>query len=270
MRFLLGMPPHIYPLSPLVIPRRAVIGFMVGSNGDKASAPILDTGATNNLSSFLLGVEVLLRLVCFDFILHDGHLSHDRVLPDLEADSRPAWNSLLAPADMIGDDTASSDMILWDVRQKKATDVDGTKLPKSALNLNAIQPNVNKLVLISPDLPWKIVVSNPKGITVNDVLTAVYDTLNAQITEPEYWLASEEAQKRMNRAYLDATNGKTGVPGREPTEGVKRVDFLGDSVLFGGIRPLDERDDVFVKKRNASTPRKVEELWIIEFGEPED
>lgn len=257
----------MYLLSPLAL-ATPLPGTVSGRLplGGTGRGPLPSTGDSNRSNNHHVA-GVLLLQVCLQCL---NLLSNPWTDFLTESESKPAsWNSLLAPDNFIPDNLPSSEIILWDVRHKKATDSDGKTIPKSTLSQHAIVPSVNRLCLLCPELPWKISVANPKGITVADVLHSVFETLNVQITESEYWLASDDAQKRMNGAYLDATHEKTGVPGRDPKEGVKRVDYLGDLIFFNGIRPVQEEDEIFVEKRLASTPRKPDEVWIIQFMLPE-
>jgi len=76
-----------------------------------------------------------------------------------------------------------------------------------------------------PKLPaWTIEVTNPHGITVNDVLLKIREMLNRSV-------ASHEMQRP---SHADP---------REHAQGVKGVDFLGPKVFFAGLTRARDGSD---------------------------
>ncbi|KAF9522766.1 hypothetical protein CPB83DRAFT_863937 [Crepidotus variabilis] len=92
-------------------------------------------------------------------------------------------------------------------------------------------------------LPWKITVvpsqhSRHTHVTFNDIFGAIYHSLRKQVTEAEFCQVKsstqrtqiESAYKRRYKRLQDYSHYE-----RERDSGLRRVDFLGESVMFEGL-----------------------------------
>jgi len=173
---------------------------------------------------------------------------------------------LLAPAHMV-----QQPHVLYDVRYKSdkcymTSNPQAVKLPDEFADSPATNPPVNKLRLVSRDIPWRITASNAKGVTVRDILDAIHNELHTPLTEGEWWIAQEEERDRALAAYQD--NCSDEVPEgmkRKLEEGVKRVDWLGKKTMLMSISrtPADES---FIKARIPDKKAQTE-TWVVELGE---
>lgn len=128
----------------------------------------------------------------------------------------------------------------------------------------ATNPPVPKMRLICRDLPWKISVSNTKGVTLHNVLTAVYEELQQPLTEGEWWIAADEERDRCMDAYKANCTEEAGFK-RDLKDGVKRVDWLAKKTMLVSITrtPYDE---AFIKAR-IPDPKAQGETWVLVMGE---
>ncbi|KAG0704491.1 hypothetical protein DFH29DRAFT_372755 [Suillus ampliporus] len=113
--------------------------------------------------------------------------------------------------------------------------------PPTMLREFAIQPPVSRMTITISELPaWTIEVVNPHGISVNDVLHTIRETLNRGV-------ASHEMQMhRPSYAVSTAMNSfraRSCADPREHAQGVKRVDFLGPKVFFAGLTRARDGSD---------------------------
>ncbi|KAG2055925.1 hypothetical protein BDR06DRAFT_1019892 [Suillus hirtellus] len=103
----------------------------------------------------------------------------------------------------------------------------------------AVQPPVSHMIITIPELcAWTIEVVNPRGITVNNVLAMIRETLNRSV-------ASHEMQRssRAVNAAIDSFRARSRADPREHAQGVKRVDFLGPKVFFAGLARARDGSD---------------------------
>ncbi|KAJ7480093.1 hypothetical protein B0H11DRAFT_2026502 [Mycena galericulata] len=105
---------------------------------------------------------------------------------------------------------------------------------------NATAPPVASIVLVHPRLLWEITIRPSDGnyVRVCDVLAEIYKSLRQQATGSDYdALPSRAAQTEVTAAF---TRRWTRIPDPaaktiEKSKGLKRVDFLGNTVTFAGI-----------------------------------
>lgn len=128
----------------------------------------------------------------------------------------------------------------------------------------ATNPPVQKMRLICRDLPWKISISNAKGVTLRDILTAIHDDLHQPLTEGEWWIAADEERDRCLEAYKTNCTEEAGFK-RELKDGVKRVDWLAKKTMMVSITrtPYDES---FIKTR-IPDPKAQVETWVLVMGD---
>lgn len=105
----------------------------------------------------------------------------------------------------------------------------------------AVQPPVSHMIITVtvPELPaWTIEVVNPRGVTVNNVLAMIRETLNRSV-------ASHEMQRssRAVNAAIDSFRARSRADPHEHAQGVKRVDFLSPKVFFTGLSRARDGSD---------------------------
>jgi hypothetical protein len=126
--------------------------------------------------------------------------------------------------------------------------LDNTLLSKAAINVPKM-----KLDVRCKGLPWKIEVAPAPGnvyVTVQDILSTVYNTLQLGVAKNEM-PTSHEAAKSVKEAWLK----------RDPSarETVKRIDFLGGKTLFAG---LEVSEDNFFRIHFKSPGIESKRLFI--------
>jgi len=99
----------------------------------------------------------------------------------------------------------------------------------------ATSPAIRNLLIWHPKLPWKIEIeaTNFIGITIQDVLTGIYQHLRSPIGHEEFYtveLVSED-RELISTVFHERCSGDP----REISGGVRRVDFLGREACFIGL-----------------------------------
>ena len=120
------------------------------------------------------------------------------------------------------------------------------QLTDTLVSAPATSPPLASLAIICAHLPWTITVTPTRGaswaapyVTVGDVLHTLFRTLRLGVTEPELGagVLDAPARDRVHDAYV--RRYRRVVDGRErdaeKAKGVKRVDFLRDQRMFGGL-----------------------------------
>ncbi|EUC60683.1 hypothetical protein RSOL_359640 [Rhizoctonia solani AG-3 Rhs1AP] len=124
------------------------------------------------------------------------------------------------------------------------------------------QPPVTRLRLVSRLHPWVAIAKNPNGVTVGNVLEIIYATLQEPICEAEWWIVSSKERARVGRIFERECARGSGTTGRRSqTDGVRRVDWVGDETTFLGL----EKDESFIRHR-IQDPRYREETWVVALG----
>ncbi|KAG1788837.1 uncharacterized protein HD556DRAFT_1275897 [Suillus plorans] len=105
----------------------------------------------------------------------------------------------------------------------------------------ALQPKVSRMTITIPELPaWIIEVVNPHGITVNDVLLKIRETLNQGVTSHEMQM---HRPSHAVGAAIESFRARSRADQREHALGVKRFDFLGPKVFFVGLTRARDGSD---------------------------
>jgi hypothetical protein len=100
----------------------------------------------------------------------------------------------------------------------------------------ATHPKLPSLTVISPLLPWLIIIHtssiNPAFVTVADVLGTIYGAVHIRVTEAEFeYLAPYTAVQTQSGGYGDREYKARGVYQRD----MQRLDFLGGKNNFLGL-----------------------------------
>ncbi|KAG8847830.1 hypothetical protein FRB96_001418 [Tulasnella sp. 330] len=126
----------------------------------------------------------------------------------------------------------------------------------------ATQPALQRIQLVSRIHPWTVVVENPMGVTIGDILYRVHASLNKTVAKEEYEAIKDgEAQARVLRAYKRNCTPTPGLPPRTREEGLKRIDFLTERTFFSGI----QKDMEFLNSR-VRDPNMRAESFVLEFA----
>ncbi|KAG8987758.1 hypothetical protein FRB94_002363 [Tulasnella sp. JGI-2019a] len=126
----------------------------------------------------------------------------------------------------------------------------------------ATQPALRRIQLVSRILPWTIVVENPNGVTIGDILYRVHASLNKTVAKEDYEAVGDKhAQTRVLQAYKRNCTPTPGLPARTREEGLKRIDFLLDRTYFSGI----QKDMAYLNAR-VTDPNMRNESFCLEFA----
>jgi hypothetical protein len=134
--------------------------------------------------------------------------------------------------------------IEWDVRYHPTRSAEIANIPllSSHLSQFATNPPIPKLHLVCDLLfpEWEIVARNPTGVTVQNVLEAIYETLH-QLLQVREWegmsLKQRSRIKDLHRARCRASLD----PERVRLAGVRRADCLLSTTMFAGLTSLVRR-----------------------------
>ncbi|KAF9648735.1 hypothetical protein BDM02DRAFT_3095887 [Thelephora ganbajun] len=138
------------------------------------------------------------------------------------------------------------DLALFEFRP---VDSKGTPIPVQTLAEPATHPPTTRLVVTSDQVPrWPVVLdyhaatlgtphstSMLPPITLGDVLYAIHQTMQAQITHREWAELNEKEEIAVAKAYTKRYKLVAGHEARLAAEGVKRVDYLLRKVMFAGL-----------------------------------
>jgi len=111
--------------------------------------------------------------------------------------------------------------------------------PADALDLYQLStsPPTQRLLIWHPKLPWKIKIEasnrNSAGITIQDVLTGIYEQLQHPIEHHDFYTTGLVSADRelISAVFHERCAGDS----REIGGGVRRVDFLGQEMCFVGL-----------------------------------
>ena len=131
--------------------------------------------------------------------------------------------------------------ILYDVSYPPST----LRLRNPSISLQvlaepATEPPLPFIVVISPHLPWRLMVSakHHSYVTISDLLEGVYHALRLNATQTEYeLLPSKEMKMTINESYKRRYGRLSNLEERERerTRGLRRIDFLGTRNNFLGL-----------------------------------
>lgn len=137
--------------------------------------------------------------------------------------------------------------LLWDVRYP----ADYARLASS--RDRRLSPSITSQFATSPPVPifritcgifpyreWTVEVRSARGVTVGDVLSALYRELRHRVTSAEWNGAPRSHQARVAEAFY-ARGRKAADPRYEQRAGVRRIDWLLKSTVFVGLTPSVER-----------------------------
>ncbi len=135
--------------------------------------------------------------------------------------------------------------IHWDIRASPSharSAADGHHLPSALRRAFATRPALPALYItcgLFPSADWGVVVQNPSGVTVDDVLTQLYQTMRKRISGKEWARLGKQQQAVVADAFHRRTRASPD-PNYEHTQGVRRIDWLISSTQFVGLTPSTE------------------------------
>ncbi|KAJ7102805.1 ectomycorrhiza-regulated small secreted protein [Mycena epipterygia] len=139
--------------------------------------------------------------------------------------------------------------LLWDLREspRSARHVLAPERPLSEFELSqhATNPPVSILRVtcgIFPEESWVSEARNWLGVTLRDVLHAIFETVRTQITYEEWDKLCPKQQNRVN-VMFDARWRRSVDPGQVRENGVVRSDCLLQHVLFAGLSAAPDTED---------------------------
>jgi hypothetical protein len=138
------------------------------------------------------------------------------------------------------------DLSLFEFRP---VDARGHPIPVQTLAEPATHPPTTRLVVTNDKIPeWPVLLdyhaathgtshspSSLPPITLGDVLYAIHQTFQTQITHREWAELDDKDEAVVARAYMRRYKLVPGHESRLAAEGVKRVDYLLKRVMFGGL-----------------------------------
>lgn len=135
--------------------------------------------------------------------------------------------------------------INWDIRTSPGharNASDGHHLPSALRRAFATRPALPAIRItcgLFPSSEWAIVVQNPSGVTVDDVLTTLFQTMRKRISSKE-WARLGERQRAMVADAFHRRTRASSDPNYEHGQGVRRIDWLLSSTQFVGLTPSPE------------------------------
>ncbi|KAJ7063090.1 ectomycorrhiza-regulated small secreted protein [Mycena amicta] len=137
--------------------------------------------------------------------------------------------------------------LLWDMREPIAHHVSAPTRPLSDFELSqhATNPPVTVLRItcgVYPSDSWVSEARNWLGVTVKNVLDAIYATLQAQITHAEWEALCTKHQNRVNIVF-DARWRRAVDQQGVRSQGILRADCLLQHVQFAGLSKTPESDE---------------------------
>jgi len=167
--------------------------------------------------------------------------------------------------------------IYYDIRDDPSramveTNPNRSVLSHMHLKSGVTQPNISSMKIISKLFPWEIDVSSGSPnvpVTVEDLINAVHETLQKHITNPEWWIVTQDVRDRVTKSYIvncEAPNvEKRGrrlvTKARNRKEGLRRIDWLLDNCVMKGL----VKDDTFAKSRNIGEGIR-DTTWVLVLG----
>jgi len=107
-------------------------------------------------------------------------------------------------------------------------------LPSYALDTPAARPDVTVMHITTDLIPWGCKITNPRYITVGDVLEALHRMLSVVVSAAEW----DETPAGMRWKVEGAYQWRKG-RSRDASTSIKRVDYLLGKTQFGGLAPTD-------------------------------
>lgn len=99
-----------------------------------------------------------------------------------------------------------------------------------------------------PGTPWILNIQNPQGVTVENVLEALYNELQHIVGRGEYPTFPIQTQNYASIVFHTRTRENHA----EHIQGIKRVDFLCSKTQFLGLTRATDGSDMWVVRVNEN------------------
>ena len=134
----------------------------------------------------------------------------------------------------------------WDIRYPphRAARVAGQAVSAQHLSQLATLPGIANLRVISDLLSedWAITAHNPTGVTIEDVLTAIYTGLHTRLTQVEWECMSPMQRTRIEEVFYARCEASRDFD-RTRYGGIGRMDCLLHTTAFAGLASLVYRNN---------------------------
>ncbi|KAF8550403.1 hypothetical protein OG21DRAFT_1547254 [Imleria badia] len=154
-------------------------------------------------------------------------------------------NPLLAPPPGTQDDYLRWNMLCQTSNCYRTTE--SQRYWVKGRNAPATHPRLTCVRVISRTFPWMIQVrahNSKLGVTCGEVLDAISTHMYANVAKKEYENLPQGRKRQIWESYRFNRSTDSNAPGGRLGEGLKRLDWLGSSSMFGGLVV----NDTFVKE----------------------
>jgi len=167
----------------------------------------------------------------------------------------------------------------WDVRYPphRAARVAGQVVSAQHRSQPATLPGIANLRVISDLLSedWVVTAHNPTGVTIEDVLAAIYTGLHAPLTQFEWECMSPMQRTRVEEVFYTRCGASRDFD-RTRYGGIRRVDCLLHTTVFAGLSSLVYRNNrwevVLTLSRDFSARGRArshpEPHWVADRADP--
>ncbi|KAF8875520.1 hypothetical protein BD779DRAFT_211589 [Infundibulicybe gibba] len=105
----------------------------------------------------------------------------------------------------------------------------------------AHSPAVSRLTIAIPTFPrWTIEVANPAGVTLGDVLWAIYNKFQQPVDQSAYGMLSPEQQQVATQTFHARLAHQDG-----HSQGLRRFDCVGKKLYFVGLRSSSDGSPIW-------------------------
>lgn len=171
------------------------------------------------------------------FLLEDGPVLEPILVKIVEAPVRV--NPLISPPQ---DDGPERPYLKWDMLFETSTAVRSDEPPtlswSNGRDQPATFPRLTSLRIVSMMTPWMIVVKAKdldRGVTCGEVIQAIGSDMSRLSTKQDFECLSQRDKAELGNAYKRNRSAMQGVPGGNLGQGMRRLDFLRNCSMFGGI-----------------------------------
>jgi hypothetical protein len=118
----------------------------------------------------------------------------------------------------------------------------------------------SRIRLICKQIPWPIDIqtNHPGGIKLADIFEELYEQLQKHVSSVEWFIVDDK--KRAYVGEIMRRNSAFAKNPRPPTDGVRRVDWLGEHTIVRGL----EKDSRFIMERQVGKEKM--ETWVLVIG----
>lgn len=98
----------------------------------------------------------------------------------------------------------------------------------------------------APRFPWPMFITNERGITVEDVFSVISDNFCQYVGREEYNTWDLRRQDQAGAAYYVRIRRNRIMNLDGNNAGLRRVDYMGDWVMFRGLEPSPRKDGTWM------------------------